>query len=246
MRTLLPAKHRNYLHALMTPLILLHGALGAASETALLAEALKNSREILALSLPGHGGRPLPDTPFSMDLFADDVLAEMDERGIGSADFFGYSMGGYVAAVIARRAPERVRRIATLGTKWHWDAATAAREAMKLDPATMQAKVPGFVAALAAMHAPTDWQSLVTRTAALLTGLGAAPPLRADDFSAINGPVLVARGDGDKMVTLEETVATFQALPAGQLAILPATPHPFPGAPLAVLVPMLERFFAAD
>ena len=47
---------------------------------------------------------------------------------ITRADIFGYSMGGYVALHAARRHPERIGSIMTLGTKFAWDTPTAEKE----------------------------------------------------------------------------------------------------------------------
>ena len=47
---------------------------------------------------------------------AEDTLGLMDQLGIESAAFIGQSMGGAVAQVIARRAPERVKRLVLISS----------------------------------------------------------------------------------------------------------------------------------
>src|SRR6266542_441983 len=60
---------------------------------------LANVRRCVAVDLRGHGLSTIPEKEpvFSMDLFADDVAATLDEIGADQADVCGLSMGGYVA-----------------------------------------------------------------------------------------------------------------------------------------------------
>src|SRR5262245_65815367 len=100
----------------------------------------------------------------------------MDGAGITRAPFFGYSMGGYVALYLALHRPERVDRVATLGTKLRWDPQTAERDAARLDPQVIRAKVPRFADTLAARHEQAGGgESVLARTAEVLQPLGEDP-----------------------------------------------------------------------
>ncbi|MFL5575118.1 MAG: alpha/beta fold hydrolase [Gemmatimonadaceae bacterium] len=216
-----------------THLVLLHGALGARAQLvpllAPLVERSGGSLHVHAPELVGHGETPdVEGRPFRIERFADDVAAFLDGRGVERAAFFGYSMGGYVALHLAAERPERVAAVATLGTKFVWDPATAEREAARLDPVTIRAGVPRFADALAARHAGTTggWEGVLARTAGLLRALGERPLLTPDVLSRIAPPVRVMVGDRDATVSVEESAAVARALPKGELAVLPGTPHP--------------------
>jgi 4,5:9,10-diseco-3-hydroxy-5,9,17-trioxoandrosta-1(10),2-diene-4-oate hydrolase len=67
--------------------------------------------------LPGFGGTELPELDAVYPAVAARwILRLMDELGIESAVFVGNSMGGAVAAELAVQAPERVRRMALMGS----------------------------------------------------------------------------------------------------------------------------------
>ncbi len=60
----------------------------------------------LAPNLPGHGSGGPRDRPFSLDRCADELARLMVQADLVGAVVVGYSMGGAVAQVLARRHPE--------------------------------------------------------------------------------------------------------------------------------------------
>lgn len=207
-------------------LILLHGALGSASQFATLAKALENGYRVHALDFAGHGGSAFPDEKFSIDLFARQTLQWMDRNNIATADFLGYSMGGYVALYMARHFPDRVRKIFTLSTKFAWTTEIAEKEFRNLDPVKLEQKQPAFVKGLKALHGENNWQKLLQKTGELLFDIGADNPLREADYKSIVQPVTVCVGDRDRMVSLDETIAVYRHLANASLVIMPGTAHP--------------------
>jgi pimeloyl-ACP methyl ester carboxylesterase len=68
-------------------------------------------RTTITLDYRGTGDSDKPDTPYSIELFAQDALGVLDELRIDSADVYGTSMGGRVAQILAARHPDRVRKL---------------------------------------------------------------------------------------------------------------------------------------
>ncbi|MEU6586690.1 alpha/beta fold hydrolase [Nocardia sp. NPDC046763] len=66
------------------------------------------ARSTLTLDYRGTGDSDKPDTPYSTEQFAEDVIAVLDELGIERADVYGTSMGGRVAQQLAARHQHRV------------------------------------------------------------------------------------------------------------------------------------------
>jgi len=73
----------------------------------------------IAPDLRGAGttGTPMPVEEFSMDSYAGDLIALLDQSQIGQAVFCGLSMGGYITFELLRRFPERVRAAILCNTK---------------------------------------------------------------------------------------------------------------------------------
>jgi len=226
----------------MQHIILLHGALGSKEQMQPLAAELKNEFQVHAFNFSGHGGRPFPDTAFSIPLFAVQIAQYMHETGIAQAYIFGYSMGGYAAFYLAKHHPEKVNKLITLATKFHWDEKTAAREVKMLDGKTIREKVPAFAAQLQQRHAPNDWLTLLAKTSELLIDLGKTNTLQPEDYATITTPGLLLLGDRDKMVTLDETMAVYKQLPHAQLGVIPGTPHALEQVNITILTEMIRIF----
>lgn len=224
-------------------ILLLHGALGSRSQLAPLAARLAG-HAVKAIDLAGHGAKAMPEAGLSFDHFVHDIDAALDEAGWESAHLFGYSMGGYAALLYAARHPQRLRSVATLGTKLHWDRDGLERELRMLDPVKMQAKVPHFVAQLAAEHGADRWEALVHETARLITGLHEQPLLGPETFAVVTCPVLLCVGDRDATAVPEHTLQVVRQLPQGSTLVLPNTGHPFQAVRLEELLPHLHAHWA--
>lgn len=222
-------------------LVLVHGALGSATQFAPVQQAFAATgayRSVHVIELPGHGDTPLaPAHRFDMPGFTDALEGDLVSRGLQRPLVFGYSMGGYVALLLAARAPGRLAGIVTLGTMLHWTPAVAAGAVRRLDPAVLRTKVPAFAAVLEARHARAGgWEAVLGNTAALLTALGAAPPLTDDVLRTVHCPVHLLVGDRDDSVSLEDAARAASHLPHARASLLADTPHPIEQVPLEALV----------
>ena len=224
----------------MQKLLLLHGALGSAENFKELREMLADY-EIHSLNFGGHGGNAIPEQ-LAIPVFGQEVLDYLDQNQIKKIHIFGYSMGGYVGLYIARNFPERVEKLMTLATKLQWTIDGAANNASLLNPEIIKQKVPKYAALLENLHGK-NWEVLLHKTAEMMHQLGAHPTLGTEDFPAITIPVLIAVGDNDMMVGIEESVNAYRLLSNGQFLVLPNTPHPIEKVNISELAHQLRNYF---
>jgi pimeloyl-ACP methyl ester carboxylesterase len=92
------------------PVVYLHSASGEAAGLTFL-ERLAASRRVIAPVFPGFGTSEGIERIEDIEDAAFHVLDVMDRLEIDSADLVGMSMGGWMAAEVAVRWPERVRRM---------------------------------------------------------------------------------------------------------------------------------------
>ncbi len=154
---------------------------------------------------------------------------------------FGYSMGGYVGLALEAHVPGSFAGIITLGTKYVWDPSSAEREASRLDPAMIAAKVPRFAEALAARHAEAGgWEAVVLRTAMLLRDNGADPLLTPDVLARVGIPVTVAVGARDDTVSVGESTSSAAHMPHARCVVLDDVPHPIERVPVDTIVSLVD------
>lgn len=98
------------------PLVLLHGLATRWQIFRPLIRRLSKEWHVYALDFRGHGTSGRTPGRYSVGAFADDVVAFLEAKVDEPAVLFGHSMGGWVAAAVAARVPERVRAIVLADT----------------------------------------------------------------------------------------------------------------------------------
>ncbi|MBZ0201827.1 MAG: alpha/beta hydrolase [Ignavibacteria bacterium] len=225
-------------------LLLLHGALGCKAQLDKLRDVLADEFTLHTLDFTGHGGSEIPTEPFSIEMFASDIKRWQDASGVDEVNIFGYSMGGYAAMWYAKQNPKRTRKIFTLAAKFEWTPDIAEREVKMLDPGTIKEKVPKYAEVLMQRHGADKWETVLSKSAEMMRTLGADNTLTAEDYADMENEVLVAVGDSDKMVTIEETVSVYRKLRHGRMLVMPGTPHPLEHVDADKLACEIEEFFA--
>jgi pimeloyl-ACP methyl ester carboxylesterase len=96
------------------PVLMLHGAGGFDARqpvNALLSQHLR----LICPSHPGFGKSALPDWLDSVDDIAHVYLELLDKLDLGTVDLVGCSLGGWIAAEMATKSPERFRKLLLVG-----------------------------------------------------------------------------------------------------------------------------------
>jgi pimeloyl-ACP methyl ester carboxylesterase len=97
-----------------SPVLYLHGGSGLAMDAPFV-ELLARERRVLAPSHPGFGKSSLPDWLDSVDDIAHLYLELLDRLGLKRTDLVGFSIGGWIAAELATKVPERLDRLVLIG-----------------------------------------------------------------------------------------------------------------------------------
>lgn len=97
------------------PIILVHGFASSKNVNWVyptwVSDLKKDGRRVIALDNRGHGdSEKLYDAAqYEIAIMADDVIALMDHLSLARADVMGYSLGSRMTAVLALKAPQRLR-----------------------------------------------------------------------------------------------------------------------------------------
>jgi pimeloyl-ACP methyl ester carboxylesterase len=97
-----------------SPILFLHNAGGFLPEHPYV-RLLSRQHRLIAPSHPGFGKSSLPDWIDAVDDIAYIYLELMDRLKLPQTDVVGCSIGGWIAAELATKAPERVHRLVLVG-----------------------------------------------------------------------------------------------------------------------------------
>jgi 3-oxoadipate enol-lactonase len=201
--------------------------------------ALGGRIRTIAPDYRGFGDSPAR-APFSMDSYADDIVAVLDRLKVEKATFFGVSMGGYVAFSIWRRHRARVQALILAHTRAEADndtQAAARRTNVKLVlQGGAQVLVPRMFQNMVGITTHADRPLIATQVRlgmenaprqgtlgaleALLKRVDSVPTLRT-----ITVPTLIVSGEEDTLTPPALQATIHAGIPGSRLVSIPNVGH---------------------
>jgi len=151
---------------------------------------------------------------------AAETIRVLEQVVAGPAHLVGWSDGGIVALLVALARPNLVRKLVVIGTNYHRDGVLP----IEADP---QSPLGQALAAAYNERSPDGPEHFEIVLGKGLAMIDAEPTLTTDDLAGITQPTLVMVGDDD-LIPLEHTCSLYEALPRGQLAVVPRASHGLP------------------
>jgi len=201
------------------PVVLLHGGMSDSTAWGSQTAALAQHHKVFLFDRRGHGKTPDTDAPFSYEDMAAETIDFLEHVVGGPAALVGWSDGGIVALFVSMRRPDLVRREVLIGGSFHYDGLLPGFD-MGDDPDADDVTVFKDVYEAVAVDT-SHWPVFYAKTMKLWRE---QPTLTVEDVAKVAVPSLVLVGDDD-VVTLEHTVAMYEALQEAELGIVPGTSH---------------------
>jgi pimeloyl-ACP methyl ester carboxylesterase len=226
------------------PLVLHHGTAGSSAFWSGFGyvDALKASRTLVILDARGHGSSDKPYDPAAYDLASrvGDVTAVLDECGIARADYFGYSLGGWIGFGAAKYAPSRLRSLIVGAAHPYAESMRGWRNLFAPDPKVFLTGVEKLFGStlppmLKAAFAANDFSALLALTQ--------DRDSIADVLESLSVPCLLFCGDADPRLPPVKTCA--EALPHATFVLLAGCNHATAWARADLVLPHVQEFLAA-
>jgi pimeloyl-ACP methyl ester carboxylesterase len=204
-------------------------------------DALSDRFRFIAPDLSGFGGSDAPEdaSGYSMDAWADEIAALLDELGIDKVVYVGESMGGYVAFAFLRKYRDRVSALVLADTRAEADPPegvekrSAQQEQVRKDGTA--GLIEGLTGALLGEDTRTNKPDVVTTVkrimdnpAAGFVGALEAMKTRPDstaELAAIDVPTLIVVGEHDGVTPPDAARKMHEHIGGSRLVVLPDAGH---------------------
>jgi pimeloyl-ACP methyl ester carboxylesterase len=201
------------------PVVLLHGGLGNADHFGFQLPALVDRFQVIAIDSRGQGRSTRGNVAISYDQMAVDVVAVLDKLAIPRASIVGWSDGGEVALKLGIGFPDRVDRLFVFGA--NFDAS-----------GSKPRSGPSATFAAYSVRCRSDYERLSKAGLPYQALVGALLPLwrnptgiTRDQLRGIRAPVMMADGDHDEVIALDQIEEMSRLIPDAQLKVFDAASH---------------------
>ena len=229
------------------PLVLHHGLAGTLENWRHLGyvEELKRDYQLILMDARGHGASDKPHDPeaYSIEHRVSDVVAVLDDLDIGSAHFFGYSMGGSIGFRFAKFAAERARSLIIGG------ASASGRDPNVPHPFLGPLEAgPEALVAWFEQSGPVSVefrdQLLANDFEALIASVIVPQRGIEDDLPGMTMPILLYVGENDDGASPMAVQENANRLPNATFVSLPGLDHFQAGRRSDLVLPHVKKFLA--
>ena len=204
-------------------------------------EALSDRFRVLVPDLKGFGSSDAPTdrSSYSMDSYAEEVNAVMDDAGVQRAALVGLSMGGYVCLAFMRRHPERASALVLADTRAEADPPEGVdkrtAQQQQVEAEGTAALIDALTSALLSDKTKADKPEVVERVKAVMDNppagfVGALEAMKnrpdsTPGLPSIGVPVLVVVGEKDPLTPPEVARTLYERLAGSEMVVLPEAGH---------------------
>jgi 2-hydroxymuconate-semialdehyde hydrolase len=247
------------------PIVLIHGSgpgVSAYANWRLILPKVSRYARVIAVDMAGFGYTELdPDATYTIEYWLEHLTAFLDALGIERASFLGNSFGGVLATHFALRHPERVERIAMMGSNllpfeitpaldklWgqHELSREVMTEHMRFFPWDQSIITEDLVTSRLNACARPDYQAAFASMfpAPRQTSVEALA-LSEEQLATLQCEALLLHGREDIVVPADVSIRAHRAIPRSQLHMFGQTGHWVMIERTETFCAMIEQFFNA-
>lgn len=221
-----------------TPLLFVHGFPLSRGAWQKQVEQFRERYRVIAPDLRGHGESEATQGAISMENYARDLQALLDQLKTGPVILIGHSMGGYIAFAFARMFPQSLRGLVLVATRAVGDSpeAAAGRKATaeKVRKEGINALIDSMVPKMLSSknqdpEVAEKVRSLMSSSkpegvAGALLGISQRPD-STPDLGKLSIPTLLMSGDDDGLIPHAESEKMSKSISGSKLEIIQGAGH---------------------
>ena len=198
--------------------VLLHGGMSQTAHWAANIVPDLEGYHVFAYDRSSHGFTAYREESINFKYQLREAIAYLETVVKEPAHIVGWSDGGIIGMMIAIERPELVKSLVLIGANFHYNGTLGDFEIGEIS-AEDRAEY--------AIYSPDSAETQDVIYQRFMKMWPSEPDIALEEIKKIQCPVLVMAGDDD-VISHAHTVELFEALPLGQLAIVPGTSHILP------------------
>lgn len=215
---------------------------------------LSKNFQVIVFDNRGSGESDKPEEPYTIKMFADDTAGLLKALAIGRANIVGASLGGCIAQEFALGYPAMVNKLVLVSTNFGGPNAIQTPKETLIEMMNRTGNPETDLRNNFKLFTSAEWQQVHPElvdeyvdwrvahpqpVAAYQRQAMATPGFNAEDRVAqISAPTLIAHGEKDRVVPVENAPMLAAKIPNSKLMI-------FPGGGHAFTIEMADQFNAA-
>ena len=198
--------------------VLLHGGMSQTAHWASNIVPALEDYHVFAYDRSSHGFTSYREESINFKYQLREAIAYLENVVQEPAHIVGWSDGGIIGLMVAIQRPDLVKSLVAIGANFHYDGTLGDFEIGEIS-AEDRAEY--------AIYAPDPVETQDVIYQRFMKMWPSEPDISMEEIKKIQCPVLVMAGDDD-VIRHAHTIELFEALPLGQLAIVPGTSHILP------------------
>lgn len=176
---------------------------------------------------PGHGNTSMKGETLTIQECGESILEIMAKEGVTSAHICGSSMGGATALWLTRHYPELVEKLVLYRVSYYKNKESYQGTQNMADPNHwVRLGIDGIMSKMHIGQGDEEsWKEVIKRVSQAMDPSNSDHDATLKDLKKITTPVLIACGDRDPLVPMDELMEMYQAFPESALWIMPYATH---------------------
>jgi pimeloyl-ACP methyl ester carboxylesterase len=207
------------------PLILLHGGLGNIEDFNSILPRLSQDFRVIGIDSRGHGKSTIGSTELSYERIERDLQQIIEHLQLDKFSIIGFSDGGIVSYRLASHTSSKIQKLVTIGSPWELKSDDPVRDVYsKVTGESWRKRFPATYDDYQKLNPQPNFDLLVQ--AVVKMWLDSSPPgYPGNAVSNISCDLLIVRGDGDHLVSMETVVELSRRVKNSRLLNIPFAGH---------------------
>jgi pimeloyl-ACP methyl ester carboxylesterase len=224
-------------------LLVLHGGFGNLEDLNSILTELSDKFTILGIDSRGHGKSTMGLHELNYARLQNDVEQILEKLGIQTVSIIGFSDGGVVAYRLASSSNLEIKKLVTIGSRWHWQNAEATKDILRnVTAENWKKKYPETFEMYQKLNPEKNFERLAKSLVNMWfdksdTGYP------NDHIVKIISPLLIVRGDNDPLIGLNDIAELKSRLKNSSLLNIPFAGHAAYITQKEIIIIGLNNFF---